>query len=432
MKLFFIILFLSAISTAAGNVSSTVRSALDPFIQAGEISGAVTLVAKDGKIVSVEAQGIADLASERPMRTDDLFWIASMTKPLAGVAIMMLQEEGKLTVNDLVETHLPEFKDLWRIEEKTKDALSLVRPSRKITLFDLLTHTAGVPSVNEPRSHSTLGELVAQISQQPLLHEPGARWKYSSGGINVLGRVVEVVSGQPIEDFIEKRITRPLGMADTTFFPSKTKLKRVAKSYLKDKDTNELIKAQPHSINGPLPDRKRTVELGGGLYSTAKDMYRFYQMMLNGGIWKGKNRRCRNGIHPGNELGPRLSSRQKTPRRHSDAAIWNIRARRRLRHQQLGRSSKSNDLYSHDSTSRLQERRRFPGPKGFPKRRPQSVDALGRIRRLLRSEYRTLSRRMNQRAKTVVLASKLLDNSVNLAAVGKFDFSARSIRQHLL
>jgi len=288
MKLFFIILFLSAISTAAGNVSSTVRSALDPFIQAGEISGAVTLVAKDGKIVSVEAQGIADLASERPMRTDDLFWIASMTKPLAGVAIMMLQEEGKLTVNDLVETHLPEFKDLWRIEEKTKDALSLVRPSRKITLFDLLTHTAGVPSVNEPRSHSTLGELVAQISQQPLLHEPGARWKYSSGGINVLGRVVEVVSGQPIEDFIEKRITRPLGMVDTTFFPSKTKLKRVAKSYLKDKDTNELIEAQPHSINGPLPDRKRTVELGGGLYSTAKDMYRFYQMMLNGGIWKGK------------------------------------------------------------------------------------------------------------------------------------------------
>lgn len=287
MKSLTLIFLLLSTVAIASDLSMEIKRSLEPFIAKGEISGAVTLVAKEGEIVSLEALGKSNLETGRIMREDDLFWIASMTKPLAGVSIMMLQEEGKLNVSDLVEAHLPEFKDLWLIDSQTPEARTLKRPYRKITLFDLLTHTAGVPSVNEPRSHSTLAELVVQISQQPLLHEPGSRWRYSSGGINVLGRIVEIVSGQRFEDFISDRILIPLGMSDTTFFPPKSKIQRVAKSYLKNDDVKELTEIQPRSINGPLWDRQRTVEPGGGLYSTAEDMRRFYQMMLDGGMWKG-------------------------------------------------------------------------------------------------------------------------------------------------
>ncbi len=288
MKLLVTIFVLLGVKATASDLTNAVRDSLEPFIKNREISGAVALVAKEGDILCCEALGKSDLKTGRAMKRDDLFWIASMTKPLAGVSIMMLQEEGNLQVDDLVETHLPEFKDLWLLDNETAESRLLKRPSRKITLFDLLTHTAGVPSVDEPRSHTTLGELVAQISQQPLLHEPGSRWKYSSGGINVLGRVVEVVSGQTFEDFIEERILVPLGMRDTTFFPPESKLNRVAKSYLKNDDVKELTEIQPRSINGPLWDQKRTVEPGGGLYSTAEDMRRFYQMILDGGVWKGR------------------------------------------------------------------------------------------------------------------------------------------------
>ena len=288
MKYFIPIVFFFALSSLASDVSLEVRRSLEPFIEESEISGAVALVAREGEILSFEALGKSDLKTGRAMKTDDLFWIASMTKPIAGVSIMMLQEEGKLDVNDLVETHLPEFKDLWLLESQSSEQRILKRPSREITLFDLLTHTAGVPNVDEPRSHTTLSELVAQISQRPLLHEPGSRWKYSSGGINVLGRVVEVVSGERFEAFVAKRVFEPLGMSETTFFPQKRKLNRIAKSYLKNDDVKELTDIKPRSINGPLWDRKRTVEPGGGLYSTAEDMRRFYQMMLNGGVWNGR------------------------------------------------------------------------------------------------------------------------------------------------
>ncbi len=288
MRSIALVAFLLSTSAIAGDLSTEVRRSLEPFIKDGDISGVVALVAREGETLCYETLGTSDIKTGRLMKKDDLFWIASMTKPLAGVSIMMLQEEDKLRVNDSVEAHLPEFQDLWLLDKENSEARILKRPSRKITLFDLLTHTAGVPSVNEPRSHTTLGELVAQISQQPLLHEPGSRWKYSSGGINVLGRVVEVISGQRFEVFIEERILHPLGMSDTTFFPPESNLDRVAKSYLKNDEVKVLTEVQPRSINGPLSDRNRTVEPGGGLYSTAEDMRKFYQMMLDGGIWKGK------------------------------------------------------------------------------------------------------------------------------------------------
>ncbi|MFC1653022.1 serine hydrolase domain-containing protein, partial [Planctomycetota bacterium] len=258
--------------------------AISPFIEKGEISGAVTLVSRNGKIENYEALGVSDLETSRLMEKDDLFWIASMTKPMTGVTIMMLQEEGKLNIYDAVEKHLPEFSDPWMVEERSKDSMKLRRPSRKITLFDLLTHTAGVPNVDEPRNHSALAELVAQVSQQPLEFEPGSRWKYSTAGTNVLGRVVEVVSGQRFEVFLQERLLDPLGMKDTTFFPPKQKIKRVVKSYLKNDEVKELTEIDVYFVKGDLWDTGRTVKPGGGLYSTAEDVHRFYQMMLNRGV----------------------------------------------------------------------------------------------------------------------------------------------------
>jgi CubicO group peptidase (beta-lactamase class C family) len=288
-KLSFILVFIaSALISKADMVSSAIKQAIEPFIESGEISGAVTLVAREGEVVSFEAMGESDLASGRSMDTGDMFWIASMTKPMAGAALMLLVEEGKLNVDDLVETHLPEFKDLWMIDEKSKDAMSLKRPARKITLLDILTHTAGVPNVDEPRSRSTLAELVAQISQRPLEFEPGSRWKYSTAGTNVVGRVVEVVSGQRFEDFLQERFFNPLGMANSTFFPSEWQVKQLAKSYLKNDEVTKLTEVQVHFVKGDLWDTQRTVKPGGGLFSTADDLLRFYQMMLDGGIYEGR------------------------------------------------------------------------------------------------------------------------------------------------
>ncbi len=149
----------------AADVSSAVRSAVEPFIEKGEVSGAVTLVAHRGKVVSFESMGVSNLKTRRPMRKDDIFWIASMTKPTVGIAIMMLAEEGKLDIHDEVEKHLPEFKGLWMVAEKSRNELKLKRPARRITLLDVATHTAGIGNAAEPRAHSTLAELVSLISQ---------------------------------------------------------------------------------------------------------------------------------------------------------------------------------------------------------------------------------------------------------------------------
>ena len=280
------LLFCAQPAQTAPVASPAINRALQPFLDGQEVSGAVTLVARDGQRVHLAAQGLADVATGRPMRTDDLFWIASMTKPIAAVAVLVLQDEGRLSVDDPVDRHLPEFTDAWQVAERSDQTLVLKRPPRKITLRDLLTHTAGVPNLAEPRPHTTLGELVAQVSQRPLSFDPGSRWSYSNAGIDTLGRVVEVVSGQAFADFLEERLFTPLGMHDTTFFPSRSQARRVAKSY--EKQDGQLAETEVFFVKGDLWDRQRTVKPAGGLYSTAEDMFRFYQMMLQGGIYEGR------------------------------------------------------------------------------------------------------------------------------------------------
>ncbi len=266
---------------------SAVRERMQAFTDEHIISGSVTIVATKDKVLQLETVGYADLSRRERMRSDHMFWIASMTKPMAGVCVLMLQDEGKLSVDDSVEKYLPEFKGQWMVKSRSKGKLTLEHPPRPITIHDLLTHTSGLANVSSPRGDSTLAELTMAASKTPLNFLPGSRWQYSNTGIDTLGRIVEVVSGRSFADFLEERVLLPCGMKDTTFWPGEDQAKRVAKSYRPNKEGN-LEQARVSIVNGGLSDRRRTPYASGGLFSTAGDVTAFYQMMLNGGVAGGK------------------------------------------------------------------------------------------------------------------------------------------------
>ena len=284
-----LILSFAALSTYPASAwADAVSRQMEQFVEKGAVSGAVTLVATKSGIVHWEAVGKSDLASGRIMKKDDLFWIASMTKPMTAICVLMLQEEGKLSIDDPVEKHLPEFKNQWMVEQKEANKLTLIRPKRPVTVRDLLTHTGGLGDVKSPRVTSTLAELAMGYAREALQFEPGSQWRYSNPGINTLGRIVEVVSGKDFASFIQERIFEPLQMRDTTFWPTEEQSKRIAKSYKLNKETGKLDETVVYFTEGPLTDRRRTPFPAGGLYSSAQDVARVYQMMLNGGALEGK------------------------------------------------------------------------------------------------------------------------------------------------
>ncbi len=281
----------------ASPLDQAIEPALTKFIQEGTLSGAVTLVADAKENLSLKAFGFSDIANKKNMKTDDLFWIASMTKPITAVAVLMLQDESKLNVEDPVEKYLPEFKKLWMIKEQSADSRHLIPAPRPITIHDLLTHTSGLGDVSSPRFDASLAELVMAYSQQPLKFHPGSKWEYCNSGINTLGRLVEVVSGLSYSEFVQQRILTPLGMRDTTFWPTPNQAKRIAKSYKPTKDGNGLEEVDIYFVKGGLSDRRRTAVPAGGLFSTAQDMASFYQMMLNGGSFQGRRILAENTVN---------------------------------------------------------------------------------------------------------------------------------------
>ncbi|MEY2597748.1 MAG: hypothetical protein RLZZ142_7 [Verrucomicrobiota bacterium] len=260
---------------------------MQQFVDQGEVAGVVTLVADKDAVLHCEAVGKSDLERGRAMQVDDLFWIASMTKPMTAICVMMLEDEGKLSMEDPVEKHLVEFRGAWMAESREKDRMVLGRPKRAVTIRDLLTHTGGLRDFKIPRVDSTLGEAVMAYSREPLQFEPGSQWSYSNPGINTLGRIVEVVSGMPFAEFLQTRLLDPLGMKSTTFWPSPEALAKLATSYKRGKDGGPLEKTDLYFTQGDLSNRKRTPVPAGGLFSTAQDVVRVYQMMLHGGEWNG-------------------------------------------------------------------------------------------------------------------------------------------------
>ena len=267
----------SAVVSFAAPVLPGIGAAMQEMVERREIAGAVTMVVSADQVLHREATGSADLADRRPMSADALFWIASMTKPVTGAAILILQDEGKLSVEDPVAKHLPEFAAL-----RTPAG----RPAN-ITIAQILAHTSGLGEAPAPATLAarTLADLVPAWLTARMQFEPGTQWKYCQSGINLAGRIVEVVSGKPFDVFVRERIFDPLGMKETTFHPDAGQRARIAKAYARKKETGALEPAPARAEYG----RAEGPPLGnGGLFSTAGDYARFCQMLLGGGVREDK------------------------------------------------------------------------------------------------------------------------------------------------
>jgi CubicO group peptidase (beta-lactamase class C family) len=277
-----------------------IAAALQPFVDRHELAGAVTLVANGDKFLSIDTVGYADVAAKRPMSPDATFWIASMSKPITAAGLMILVDEGKVSLDDPIEKHLPEFKGQWLVAEKDKDHMLLKKPMRSPTVRDVLDHTSGMPFVSAMEQPTIdvlpLRDAVRSYAMTPLQTEPGSKYAYSNAGINTAGRIIEVVGGMPYEEFLDKRLFTPLGMMDTTFWPSDSQLKRLAKSYKPTKSKDGLDETTITALRYPLDDRKRFPVPGGGLFSTAQDVGHFCQMVLNGGTFHGKRILTENAV----------------------------------------------------------------------------------------------------------------------------------------
>jgi CubicO group peptidase (beta-lactamase class C family) len=257
---------------------------MQEFVDKGEAAGIVTLIADSDKVLHLAAVGKTDVAKDRKTRTDDIFWIASMSKPITVVALAILADDGKLRFDDPVAKYVPEFAGV-----RVSAAGQLVTPTRPITLRDLATHTSGMGEMTLREPHWTLAETAQMLAKQPLLFQPGTRWAYSTAGLDTLGRVVEVASGMPFDRFLRKRVFDPLGMKDTTFWISPKKEAPWAHPYKWNAQTGKLEEtAIPYLYKTEVTDRARPPLGGAGLFSTAGDMARLYQMMLHRGEWNGK------------------------------------------------------------------------------------------------------------------------------------------------
>jgi CubicO group peptidase (beta-lactamase class C family) len=270
------VLLLLPFAVMAEPKDPAIRAAIEKFIDAQDISGAVTVVAAKDTLLAVDTIGLADVAKKNPMKRDTLFWIASMTKPLTAVSILMLQDAGKLKVSDPVEKFIPEFAGL-----KTPTG-----QLAHITIEQILTHTSGLGEGDSGaiKDAHSLRDLMPIYLASPMLYEPGDHWRYTQSGINVAARIVEVTSGLAFDDFVSEHILRPLGMKNTTFYPNKKQRSRLATPYIKDKQTGTLT-AAPYAGYG----NKGQPPFGNaGLFSTGPDYARFCQMLLNGGTLRGK------------------------------------------------------------------------------------------------------------------------------------------------
>lgn len=259
---------------AATPVMEAVAEKMREAIAAKEIAGSVTLVADGAEILHLSADGFSSIEKGTPMAEDAIFWIASMSKPITATAVMMMQDEGKLSVDDPVSKYLPEFSG----------------DKAGITIKQCLTHTSGLSEVSgeESQGVATLKDLMPLFAGKPLVFAPGSQWQYCQTGINTAARVVEVVSGEAFPEFLEERLFGPLGMTDTSFYPSEGQISRIASSYKRNNEGN-LEKSEITFLGGKsIADKERYPRANGGLFSTAADYLKFAQMILHGGESGGK------------------------------------------------------------------------------------------------------------------------------------------------
>lgn len=280
-----------AADAAAPEAAKGVAAALQPFVDKQVVSGAVAMAATKDKTIGPVAVGESDLANKRAMKADDLFWIASMSKPMTAAALMMLVDEGKVKIEDPVEKYLPEFHGQMVVQSEENGKVTLVPPTHPITVREVLSHSSGLPfmsRVERKIDQWPLREAVLSYAMTNLRTQPGTKYDYSNAGVNTAGRIIEVVSGMPYEEFMATRLFKPLGMKDTTFWPTEEQVGRLAKSYKGGADNKGLVEMPIDQLTYPLTDRKRGPCPAGGLFSTAADVTRFGLMVLGGGQFEGK------------------------------------------------------------------------------------------------------------------------------------------------
>jgi CubicO group peptidase (beta-lactamase class C family) len=291
-----------------------IQSYLQPLTANHTIAGAVTLVADKDRIVYLKATGYRDLGTKDPMPANELFWIASTSKPMTASALMMLVDEGKVSLDDPVEKYLPEFKG-QRVGPRHPDAaqkdqggaepkqpVQLVAASHPIRVREILSHTSGLPfrSAAQPAALDLLPlkDAVLSYAAEPLLFQPGTDYDYSNEGLNTAARIIEVVSGIPYEQFMQQRLFNPLGMKDTTFWPSTGQISCIAKTYKLDATKKDLKEVTISQLTYPLDDRVHRFPMpAGGIFSTASDVSIFCQMLLNGGTFHGRQILSKAAIH---------------------------------------------------------------------------------------------------------------------------------------
>jgi CubicO group peptidase (beta-lactamase class C family) len=274
------------------------------YIDRNEIAGAVTLVARRGKVVHFSALGERDAESGAPMTQDTIFRIASMTKPIASTAMMMLYEEGHFQLRDPISKWLPEFADMQvavTVEpgERRLGMYKTVPASRAITIQHVLTHTAGLSNLyrgltqpqfvemnSQTRPGDTVGDMLQRLAKLPLNFQPGEQWEYGRA-TDIVGRLVEVMSGQTLDEFLRERLFEPLAMTDTHFYLPESKLDRFSAQYRPDSKGQIELADAPTAASRFVAEPHVYFSGAGGLVSTARDYFRFHQMMLNGGDLDG-------------------------------------------------------------------------------------------------------------------------------------------------
>jgi CubicO group peptidase (beta-lactamase class C family) len=281
-----------------------IHDAMQRHIDAHDVSGVVTAVARRGRVAYFEAQGAMDLENKKAMPPDALFWIASMSKPITGAAVLMLMEEGKLRLTDPVSKYIPEFREMKVavMQERTGPAASqnpaprqfyTVPANREITIRDLLSHVSGLVSGGPASTAEAakvarkpgekLADYIPRLGTTPLDFQPGTRWSYSPGaGFETLGRVVEIVSGKPFDQFLRERIFEPLGMKEIFFHPADDRMPRVVSMYHRAENTLEKVDTHERLANTTY------FSGAGGLMTDAQDYLQFGEMLLNGGELNGK------------------------------------------------------------------------------------------------------------------------------------------------
>jgi len=294
-----LLLFVLPSSTFAADdqppASPEVTAAMQPYMDSYKLAGIIGIVAdKTGKVYYKNLIGYADVEAKKPISEDNVFWIASMSKMFVGASIMTLVDEGKVSLDDPVTKFIPQLNK-WMVVAEKDDAHVLLKPLvRPVTIRHILSHTSGLTGMSELQQitgadSTPLKARALSSVTGPLQWQPGEKYQYGNQGMNIAARIVEIVSGEPYEDFLQTRFFDPLGMSETTFWPSDAQVARLAGAYGPNKEKTGYARGTVGFLTKPYSDRvHRYPEAAGGLFSTTHDIFRYGLMLANDGELDGK------------------------------------------------------------------------------------------------------------------------------------------------